>query len=117
MSQRPKYYQTCTREGCAGTSGFISFKRNNQITCQFCPREYCTLCRLTSHGGACTMTPSEQSLEHIQAISKLCPNCHIPTIKNEGCNHMQCIVKTCRVHWCWSCVQVTRDPGVHNFGH
>ncbi len=47
----------------------------------------------------------QDSLKLIQATSKPCAHCHMPTERNEGCNHMTCRkeVGGCGKEWCWMC--------------
>jgi hypothetical protein len=37
---------------------------------------------------------------------KKCPGCGVRSQKSYGCDHVQCPIKTCGVHWCWSCVKI-----------
>eukprot|EP00968_Pinguiococcus_pyrenoidosus_P011249 scaffold898_cov229-Pinguiococcus_pyrenoidosus.AAC.13 len=37
----------------------------------------------------------------VNKLSKKCPRCGAPTIKNGGCNHMTC--QHCNCNWCWLC--------------
>jgi hypothetical protein len=47
----------------------------------------------------------ENERKSILAIAKShnaqCPKCEAPSIRIDGCNHVQCPV--CRIHWCYQC--------------
>lgn len=38
--------------------------------------------------------------QEILTKTKLCPNCHVPIIKNQGCDHMTCT--QCQFHFSWN---------------
>ncbi|KAF8300418.1 hypothetical protein DL93DRAFT_2067651 [Clavulina sp. PMI_390] len=35
--------------------------------------------------------------------AKRCPGCATPILRNEGCNHMTCVVPGCHTHFCYKC--------------
>lgn len=43
---------------------------------------------------------------------KFCPQCKVPTFKNNGCNKMVCIV--CHVKWCWLCTSIDIEYDHYN---
>lgn len=43
-----------------------------------------------------------------------CPRCHVPTIKNNGCNHISCI---CGAHWCYNCGAGPFQDGSATYTH
>jgi hypothetical protein len=46
---------------------------------------------------------AERLRRELGGVTKPCPGCKIPTQKSFGCNHMQCAMPKCKVHWCWEC--------------
>jgi hypothetical protein len=44
---------------------------------------------------------------------KECPNCKTPTEKMGGCNHIECLVPDCRVHWCWECGETAPEDQIY----
>jgi hypothetical protein len=36
-------------------------------------------------------------------VVRACPGCGVATEKVAGCDHMECTVEGCGVHWCWNC--------------
>lgn len=55
-----------------------------------CEKNYCANKCHSWHHGIC---------EYVWPGPK-CPKCHVPTFKNNGCNHISCI---CGAHWCYKC--------------
>nr|POE53632.1 putative ariadne-like ring finger protein [Quercus suber] len=45
----------------------------------------------------------EAMVGQVQRLYKPCPGCGISTEKISGCNHVQCVVVGCGVHWCYVC--------------
>jgi len=35
--------------------------------------------------------------------TKECPGCGVMTEKISGCDHIECGIDSCGVHWCWHC--------------
>ena len=46
---------------------------------------------------------------------KFCPQCKVPTLKNNGCNKMVCI--RCHIKWCWLCTDTNIDYDHYNSGN
>ena len=80
----------------------------NIITCCACQRQYCKL-----HGSAhdassqlhCVaweqLHRNRETELAIKRLTKPCPNCTAPIMKNGGCNHVICTA--CRTDMCWNC--------------
>ena len=43
-----------------------------------------------------------EQLEDENGVTQ-CPGCRTPYLKNSGCDHVECIIKKCRVSFCFSC--------------
>ncbi|CAO2648786.1 Nn.00g097350.m01.CDS01 [Neocucurbitaria sp. VM-36] len=66
--------------------------------------------RLNAHGRHEARVEAQQRLrqaqrrrKELECPVKKCPGCKTPTQKTYGCDHMTCIVRGCKTHWCWSC--------------
>lgn len=72
------------------------------VTCGECNLYLCVGgCGRVFHGNTpCDVSLDEATLLEIQEVTKACPHCYSPIIKNEGCNHMTCI---CGCEFCWLC--------------
>eukprot|EP00929_Paragymnodinium_shiwhaense_P118191 TRINITY_DN8_c0_g3_i1.p1 TRINITY_DN8_c0_g3~~TRINITY_DN8_c0_g3_i1.p1 ORF type:complete len:983 (-),score=224.07 TRINITY_DN8_c0_g3_i1:822-3770(-) len=46
----------------------------------------------------------------LEKNTKQCPQCHIPTIKLSGCDHMSC---PCGAHWCWKCTKQCSEEDIY----
>ncbi|KAL4486752.1 hypothetical protein ABPG72_006584 [Tetrahymena utriculariae] len=90
------------------------------IRCSECYQQFCLLQTDPKiknskvheyHQGKCENYKDKQFIEQmlLEEGGKYCPNCNIPIIKNEGCNHMTC--KACSTHFCWICDKVF-DPEI-----
>ena len=87
-----------------------SGKQFNIIRCITCGKKSCYECKSSWHEGySCDQWKHRETDEARntklaeeylrQNGSKLCPGCRMPTIKNEGCDHMKCF---CRQEYNWS---------------
>ncbi|KAL1606413.1 hypothetical protein SLS60_003816 [Paraconiothyrium brasiliense] len=75
------------------------------ITCDGCQKSLCLLCNALAHPDrTCDQAGNNASLDNWKRESgaKDCPKCGITTIKESGCNHMQC--PACMAHFCWFCL-------------
>jgi hypothetical protein len=61
------------------------------VSCRLCHKVYCVEC-MAWHGRGC---PKDVWL------GKRCPSCHVPGVKEEGCNRITC--SRCGKHWCYAC--------------
>ena len=68
-------------------------------------RWVCDGCR----GGRKTSSSSS-----VQAKILPCPGCGIETQKSTGCDHIQCVIPTCRVHWCFFCGEKQDQDKIYN---
>ena len=73
--------------------------------------QFCFVCLRNWHGKEECDKKEEDDFKVWKEgkIIKKCPNCHIYTEKNEGCNHMTCA--ECKYQWCWLC------NGKYSYGH
>ena len=44
---------------------------------------------------------------------KPCPGCGIMTDRISGCNHVQCVVADCQIHWCFACGQPFKENEIY----
>jgi parkin len=90
--------------------------KKDVITCIACKRTWCTLCRQAVHTGqtcveaatggtTTTITSHSKSQEEAKTLAfiaestKKCPSCDVPIFKDQGCNHMTCVM--CSFEFCW----------------
>ena len=94
----------CPYPGC--DSYAIKKIDNNFVKCVKNGHKFCFECLLHDwHKGIkCEFDDEKNFLKWKKdKFIKQCPNCHIFTEKNEGCNHMKCT--ECKYEWCWLCEQ------------
>lgn len=105
-------FSWCTK---CESGGFIGAGQNGcrNITCDACAHAYCSDCREDAHVGISCAQKYEQimsgdsfytermSSRAILKLTKPCPSCTAPTIRDGGCSHMTC--KACSFAWCWFC--------------
>lgn len=68
--------------------------------------------------GCTVATEKEQAVERNFKENpfyhpKRCPGCGGMFIKDDQCNHIMCMNKFCRKHWCWFCKRDTDSNGNH----
>ena len=88
------------------------------LQCPGCLVRICPTCKTDEHEGlTCAESKGGDNLfkEWVdQHDVKRCPGCNIAIEKDEGCNHMKCIV--CETHICWMCMK-TFPGGDGIYGH
>ncbi|KAF1971003.1 hypothetical protein BU23DRAFT_472170, partial [Bimuria novae-zelandiae CBS 107.79] len=75
------------------------------LTCDGCHVSVCLNCSTPAHPGRlCTETEVNKELDKWKRENdaKDCPRCGVITVKDYGCNHMEC--PSCHVHFCWFCL-------------
>lgn len=78
---------------------------NTIITCDGCKVPFCVSCNGPAHPSrTCEQAGNNASLDEWKRKNavKDCPKCGVPTMKNYGCNHLQCAA--CMIHFCWVCL-------------
>ena len=95
--------------------------QNNIVTCFNCHQKTCFIHKVQWHEGlTCVQYDMsidqtfESSRRWIVENSKKCPHCPYQIEKNDGCDHMTCIM--CHHEFCWSCLadfQPIRQDGNH----
>jgi len=81
---------------------------STRIMCPECQNQFCSCCRATWHHN-------DEGEEHVceeegagmgemlgESI-KLCPACHVPIERDEGCAQMMC--RSCKHVFCWFCLE------------
>ncbi|KAK8867088.1 hypothetical protein M9Y10_010057 [Tritrichomonas musculus] len=76
-----------------------------------CPCESCKLCFCVS---CKSWHDPSKFCENLDKSFKRCPKCKTPTIKNDGCNHIQC---KCGAHWCYKCGDGPFSDGSQCYAH
>jgi hypothetical protein len=96
----------CFKPGCEGYMTAASVD-TELVSCATCGTEACFKCREAIHEGrTCDEAMDAQvggwaDEKGVLAV-KQCPVCKARIEKNEGCNHMTCII--CRYEFCWNCL-------------
>lgn len=99
--------------------GYVGDPEHPAITCVKCNTVYCFFHNDAHPAQSCTDYAAymrkehkmeEERSEQVVKLSKNCPKCKSPTIKNGGCNHMTCV---CRSDWCWICNNEIQDVTEH----
>ena len=107
--QNPDQFVQCAGLDCS-THLAVSKKASNKVICPTCLTVNCTNCKAQYHydetceASKARRDPQDEALRlHLAATGgKLCPQCHTPSVKIEGCYHVECPL--CRVHYCWLCL-------------
>jgi len=103
--QDPDAYVHCTGQNCDQHLAIV--KGVNKAICPKCLTVNCTSCKTEYHfGETCQQSerrrdPQKDALEqYLERIGgKLCPRCNTPSIRIDGCFHMEC--PSCKAHYCW----------------
>lgn len=71
-------------------------RRNPFIMTPCCETEFCFKCKVGSHheGSTC----EERQREELDIHCQFCPDCEVPTVRTEGCDHIVCV---CGAEWTW----------------
>lgn len=82
-------------------------------TCTKCFEVTCMACH-QQHRSAVTCAQANAIHEAFVAYKaehdvKDCPKCNTPIEKNDGCQHMECMI--CKVHICWICMETFKASG------
>ena len=94
----------CTKPGCPGSMRGESLD-TKKVTCPDCRTEVCFQCRDEWHGSRSCEDNMSRKLEgwvNQHGGVRFCPVCKTKVEKNEGCNHMHCII--CNYEFCWFCL-------------
>jgi len=75
-------------------------RKNPFISTPCCLTEYCFRCKVATHhdGQSCEQRQSEE----LDILCQFCPQCEVPTVRAEGCDHIVCV---CGSEWTWQEVQ------------
>ena len=117
-----EHFQQCRHPSC-DYGQQIDPEYSNFITCPKCKGKTCTSCDAVWHTGlSCEHnrmqlleeeTPMDKqarkareaenkaTMTYMDGATVRCPECKIPGIKFEGCDHMTC--PTCDYQYCWRC--------------
>ena len=105
--RRNKLLTKCDREGCKNL--IVKIKESQISTCE-CNYMICSKCCMEAHFPLdCHRAKLNYSLfvrhnrpfENYFIQGKECPNCGMFSVKEGGCNHVQCI---CKHEFCWQCL-------------
>ena len=103
----------CTKAGCQGSMRGESLDAK-KVVCPVCSTEVCFQCRDEWHGRTSCEQNMNNKLEgwvHTHGGVRFCPVCRTKVEKNEGCNHMTCII--CRYEFCWFCLSYAGHDAHH----
>lgn len=106
----------CVTKTCPGALEYSRQFGRNQVTCNICTIEQCTVCQCeyTAHRDlSCTDYKLKQRDEELSCSYTLkgliegkiqpCPACNAMTERIDGCNSIICSNRQCRNYWCWAC--------------
>ena len=113
--QDPDNFIHCTGPDC--DQYLATIKGVSKIICPKCLTVNCTTCKTQYHfGETCEQSqwrrdPHDAALgRYLERIGgKHCPRCHTPSIRIDGCFHIEC--PSCRVHYCWLCLAYFEEMG------
>lgn len=100
---KKKYYYKCYNNNC---------EYNNTKICMYCDNK---IKHLFIFGHKCKNKTSKLIKKKIKNnLVKPCPNCNFLIEKNNGCQHMKCVI--CKKEFCWNCRKI-KDPFQTNSEH
>lgn len=96
-------FYKCVKAHCMGLVVFG--------VCNKCKTIHCDTCQMTkSINHECDVNIIE-SIKVIKNVTKPCPSCSVPVLKDGGCDHMHC--KKCNVHYFWSTGLIVEESQFH----
>lgn len=60
------------------------------------------------------VSAAERARAELEYPVKKCPGCGVRSQKSYGCDHVRCPIKTCGVHWCWSCAKTFSQRQIYD---
>ena len=97
----------CSIKCCNKHNIFIARNYMHFIVCNECHHQKCVRCS-EMYTSDHTCIPSLDLAEYIREGGVICPGCHVPVEKVEGCNHMTC--SRCATEFCMLCGQKYAGP-------
>jgi hypothetical protein len=104
----------------------FQFQVINKIRKQRCPScgdLTCEVCKEKFHEVEfdCWSKFIDERLRELESVDEeggvtQCPGCRTPYIKNQNCDHVECIMRKCRVSFCFSCACI-RAPYMTHGNH
>mmetsp|Transcript_56039 Transcript_56039/g.121168 ORF Transcript_56039/g.121168 Transcript_56039/m.121168 type:complete len:819 (+) Transcript_56039:55-2511(+) len=71
-------------------------RRKPFIETACCDSPFCFKCKVSSHHE--DQTCEERQREELDIHCQFCPECEVPTVRTEGCDHIVCV---CGADWTW----------------
>jgi len=102
----------CTKPGCSGSMRADDLEAV-RVSCPICATQVCFQCRDEWHSGTCedNMKTKLEGWVSQHGGVRFCPVCKTKVEKNEGCNHMTCII--CKYEFCWLCLGYAAQNANH----
>lgn len=122
-----KHLAFCPNATCGNAVKYHGVGRPTEVVECTCGAKFCFSCGREQHSPvSCKMLDQwrlrneddQESLRLIQATSKPCFHCGMPTERTQGCNHMTCRKEQggCGGEWCWMCRGDWKSHGQHTGG-
>lgn len=122
-----KHLAFCPNPSCGNAVKFHGVGRPTEVVECTCGAKFCFQCGREQHSPVtCKMLDQwklrneddQESVRLIQATSKPCHHCGMPTERTQGCNHMTCRKEQggCGGEWCWMCRGDWKTHGQHTGG-
>jgi len=122
-----KHLAFCPNAACGNAVKYHGVGRPTEVVECTCGAKFCFSCGREQHSPvSCKMLDQwnlrneddQESLRLIQATSKPCFHCGMPTERTQGCNHMTCRKEQggCGGEWCWMCRGDWKTHGQHTGG-
>jgi len=71
-------------------------RRDPLIQTSCCDTPFCFKCKVGTHHEG--QTCEERQREELDILCQFCPECEVPTVRTEGCDHIVCV---CGAEWTW----------------
>lgn len=118
--QNPASFVRCAGPNC--DQHLAIAKGVNKVICPTCLTVNCTACRSQYHfeetceESQSRRDPQDAALNQYLADigGKFCPRCNTPSVRIDGCFHIEC--PSCRIHYCWLCLEHFATMG-EAYGH
>jgi len=91
---------------------------NANIHCPQCNFAFCSECYEVPHSGNCNDAMIKKLITAMETQGPVsqCPNCRVPYLKDDNCEHVKCVKPDCGIDFCFQCSCI-RSPSMEHGNH